>query len=99
MDIEILSVADCPNLDQARQHVDAALLVLGMAADVRITEVSDGETAARVRMRGSPTVVIDGRDAVATDAAEGSLSCRLYPSADGMRGAPTVDQLVEALTR
>lgn len=99
MDIEILYVADCPNLAQARQHVDAALTTAGMAATVSETEVVDAATAARVGMRGSPTVVIDGRDAVDSDAATGSLSCRLYASGGAMQGAPSVEQLVVALRR
>ena len=51
-------------------------------------------------MHGSPTVIIDGRDAVTSDASAGSISCRLYTAGGGgMQGAPSVDQLTEALTR
>lgn len=99
MDVEILTVPDCPNLGPTRQHLDAALATVGVAANVCVTEVRDAETAARTGMRGSPTVVIDGQDAVATDAPEGTLSCRLYSSPDGLRGAPSVDQLIQALSR
>ena len=99
MDIEILYVADCPNVNLARQRLDAALEASGLAAEVRETEVADAETAERVGMRGSPTIVIDGRDAVPTGAPVGSLSCRLYATDAGTQGAPTVDQLADALTR
>jgi len=99
MGIEILYVADCPNVGQARQHVDAALRSAGMTANVQETEVSDAETAARVGMCGSPTVLVDGRDAVPGSASTGSMSCRLYASDGTMQGAPTVEQLVEALRR
>lgn len=99
MDIEILHVPGCPNLDRARSHLDAALRAAGLAANVRETEVADAETAARVGMRGSPTILIDGRDAVPGDALAASMSCRLYAGEGTMQGAPSVDQLVEALTR
>jgi len=99
VEIEILYVADCPNMAVARRHVDAALVSAGVDAMVSETEVGDAATAARVGMRGSPTVVIDGRDAVASDAATGSLSCRLYAADGVLQGAPTIDQLVEALRR
>ena len=99
MDIEILYVADCPNVGLARQRLDAALQASGLIADVRETEVTDAETAERVGLRGSPTIVIDGRDAVPTTAAVGSLSCRLYATDAGTQGAPTVHQLEDALAR
>lgn len=97
MDIEILYVADCPNAGLARERLDAALQASGLDAEVQETEVADAETAERVGMRGSPTIVIDGRDAVPSAAPVGSLSCRLYATDAGTQGAPTVDQLVAAL--
>ena len=97
MDIEILYVAGCPNLDVARRHVDAALAAAGVEASVRQTEVADTATAVRCGMRGSPTVVVDGQDAVAGDEPAGSLSCRLYVVGGRVQGAPSVDQLVRAL--
>ncbi len=99
MDIEILYVPGCPHLDVARRHLDGALEAAGVVALVRENAVGDAETAARRGMRGSPTVVVDGRDAVASDEPFGSLSCRLY-SVDGrLQGSPSVEQLVEALRR
>ena len=100
VNIEILYVPDCPNLNPTRHHLNAALQATGITADVRQTEINDAAIAARLGMRGSPTVLIDSRDAVTNDASAGSLSCRLYAAAGGgMQGAPSVDQLTEALTR
>ena len=99
MNIEILYVPDCPSLNPTREHLDAALKATGITADVRQTEIDDADKAALVGMRGSPTVIIDGRDAVTSDASAGSLSCRLYPVDEGIQGSPSVDQLKEALLR
>ena len=100
MNIEILYVADCPNLNPTRRNLDTALQAAGITANVSQTEINDADTAAGLGMHGSPTVLIDGRDAVTNDASAGSLSCRLYAAAGGgMQGAPSVDQLAEALTR
>ncbi len=99
VNIEILYVPDCPNLNPTRDHLDAALKATGLTANVRQTEIDDADKAALVGMRGSPTVIIDGRDAVTSDASAGSLSCRLYPADEGMQGSPSVDQLKEALLR
>lgn len=97
MDIEILYVPGCPNLAQARHALDAALNRAGVDATVREAEVRDADTAARVGMHGSPTILIDGVDAVASDASTGSLSCRLYLAERGLEGAPSVEQLIKAL--
>ncbi len=47
-------------------------------------------------MRGSPTVLVDGRDPVAGEASA-SVSCRLHATEAGVDGDPTVAQLVVAL--
>ena len=99
MDVEILYVARCPNLEQARRALDAALVEAGVDASVRETEVGDAAMAVRVGMRGSPTILVDGVDAVTSGGAAGSLSCRLYRGEGCLLGAPSVDQLVEALGR
>jgi hypothetical protein len=58
------------------------------------------ETPAAARaagFTGSPTIRIDDRDPFATDEQVG-LSCRVYPTPDGFRGSPTVDQFIEVLS-
>ncbi len=100
MDIEILYVAGCANLEPARRALAAALLAAGVEASVHETEVGDAVTAISAGMRGSPTILIDGVDAVDSDAPDGSVSCRLYRGeGGGLQGAPPVGQLIEALRR
>lgn len=93
--IEILSVPDCPNRDTTDSRVRAALARRQVTAAVRHVEVATAEDAARLGMNGSPTILIDGRDPF--DGGGPSLSCRLYQTDDGLRGSPTIDQLVDAL--
>lgn len=50
-------------------------------------------------MRGSPTILIDGADPFAVGAAEPSLSCRLYETASGLDGSPSVAQMREVLAQ
>jgi hypothetical protein len=64
---------------------------------VREHEVHSSEEAEHLGMRGSPTILIDGRDPFAGTAAPAALSCRLYRS--GQSGVPTVSQLVDHLER
>jgi len=97
MEIDILYVPDCSNLDRARARVLEALDASGVEAIVREIEVSTAEAAAARGMRGSPTVLIDGRDPFAGASDPTSISCRLYPEHGHADGAPSVAQLVEAV--
>lgn len=100
MKIDFLYVSDCPNRPIARNHLDRALEQAGLpAAIVGEREVGSSEEAARLGMRGSPTILIDGQDPFADADQPVSLSCRLYPSDAGRSGAPSVEQLVGVLTR
>ena len=97
VDIELLYMADCPNRTIARARVQIALDRTQLAAVVRERQVHSGEEAVRLGMRGSPTILIDGSDPFAGGADPAALSCRLYRGDPGFSGAPTVEQLVEAL--
>ena len=97
MDIDLLYVADCPNHAIARARVQIALDRMQLTAVVGEREVQSSEEAARLGMRGSPTILIDGHDPFAGGTDPSALSCRLYRSDPGFSGAPTVEQIVEAL--
>jgi len=98
VEIEVLTVADCPHRVRALDWVRDALARVGRP-DVAITErqVGDATEAARLGMHESPTILVDGRDLFGDHGAEPSLSCRFYRSAAGVDGAPSVDALVDAL--
>lgn len=99
MDVTLLLVADCPNRDVAQRHLAEALDLVGLGGTpVRQVLVTSDEQARALEFRGSPTVLIDGVDPFATQEPTGfGLSCRVYQVASGRAGAPSVDQLVEAL--
>ncbi len=97
VEIELLHVPGCPNLDLARTRLDQAMAQAAVAAFIRETEVSSAEEAARAGMHGSPTILIDGTDPFGADDSPASMSCRLYRSDEGIGGAPTVAQLVDVL--
>jgi hypothetical protein len=97
MEIDVLHVPECPNRRLARAHVDRALVQAGLTAVVREQEVRTSEEAARLGMRGSPTILVNGQDPFGAAPGSTALSCRLYHSEAGFTGAPTVEQLIEAL--
>ena len=99
MQIDVLHVADCPNVALTRARLKTALAQAAVTASVREIQIDTADDAATTGMRGSPTILIDGADPFADEASAPSLSCRLFRNADGIEGAPSVDALIEALTR
>ena len=73
------------------------MAVAGRAAVVVEHVITDPAEAATAGMRGSPTILIDGHDPFETPADEPSFSCRLFRTDRGLEGAPSVEDLVEAL--
>lgn len=96
MEMDVLSVADCPHVSVLERRLRR---VLGARADaVRHRVVTDAGDARRWGMNGSPTLLVDGVDPFATQEQWASLSCRLYRHPDGhLEGAPSVAQLRRAL--
>jgi hypothetical protein len=100
MDIELLTVPDCPNRTTVLSRLHEALKRAGAEGATVVERIVDDPAAASAAgMHGSPTILIDGHDPFPNDNATGSVSCRLYRSPDGIGGAPTVDELVDAIGR
>ena len=98
MDITVLVIEGCPSTGRAQENLRAALALTGRDAAVVVRTVTTDLEADRLGFAGSPTILIDGHDPF-PGAAAGGLSCRIFTTPDGPRGAPTVDQLVESLER
>ena len=98
MQVTVQYFDGCPNWQLTRDLVQEALRVVGLPAGaLRLQAVPTAEQAEAVGFRGSPTVLVDGVDPFADPAAPVGLSCRLFPTPAGPAGAPTLDQLVNAL--
>ena len=97
MDVTLLYFDDCPNWKVANEHLEA---LTGEICGLEISrvEVTTPEDAERHRFRGSPSVLIDGRDPFADPDDPVGLSCRVYQTPDGPAGSPTLSQLREVLT-
>lgn len=97
MKVELLWFSGCPNWQDTEGRLRQALALAKVGAQVVLVEVTSPEDAERLRFRGSPTIVVDGRDPFADDSDPVGLSCRVFRTPAGLRGAPTVDQLVRVL--
>ena len=98
MQVEVLTVPDCPNGPVLLARLEQALTG---RTEVHITQhvVTDLAEAQRRGMNGSPTLLLDGRDPFAAPGEVASLSCRLYRDAHGRAaGAPSVSELRRVLS-
>jgi hypothetical protein len=99
MKIEILRIPDCPNWHDAETHIREALSALERSdVDLTVRLLTTEEDAARVPFAGSPTILIDGRDPFPSSGTTTELTCRIYRTEDGFAGAPSTEQLLDALS-
>lgn len=98
MELELQYFDGCPNWKTAERRLHAALAANGQA-DVEIAhrKVTSAEQADRVGFRGSPTIIVRGRDPFADESAPLGMACRVYETETGPEGAPSVPQLARAL--
>jgi hypothetical protein len=91
MKVELLWWEGCPSTPEVREDLERALRDEGVDAEVEMVEVKSDEQARAERFPGSPTIRIDGREAIPANEAEPvSLTCRIYRLRDG-RVSPTPD--------
>jgi hypothetical protein len=95
MDIELLYFEDCPNWETTDRHLQK--LAPDASASVRHRLVRTPEEAEAFGFRGSPTVLVDGRDPFARGDEPVGLSCRIYQTPDGPAGSPSLAQLAAVL--
>ena len=91
MKVELLWWEGCPSHPETLEQLKRVLREEGVRAAVDLVEVESDEQARSERFPGSPTIRIDGEDAIpAAEAEPFSLTCRVYRLRDG-RISPTPD--------
>jgi mercuric ion transport protein len=98
MKIELVYEKTCPNIDAAREQLRSAFAQVGLEPSWDEWEVSDASAPDRVRIHGSPTILIDGRDVSGLAPGDCNTNCRIYPDKKGvLRTVPSVERIVKAL--
>ena len=97
MKIEILYFDGCPSWESGLKNLEVALQEEGLPAFVERVKVADDDDAARLKFPGSPHFRVNGQDLWHAEREIYSLSCRLYPTPDGIMGFPTVAMLKQQL--
>lgn len=96
MNVTLLYFDDCPNWLESNRNL------LALAEDhpemvIERRRVETIEDAEATGFRGSPSIMVDGVDLFAHADIPVGLSCRLYQTADGFAGSPTLDQLRDVI--
>ena len=101
MKIELLYFDGCPSHEAFLPRLHDLLSHAGADAAVKQRRVESDEAAQRERFLGSPTLRVDGVDVDpgAAGRTDYGLKCRLYPTDEGLRGAPPDAWVLDALTR
>ena len=97
MKIKLLYFDGCPSWENGLKNLETALQEEGLTASVEMVRVTNDNDAARLKFLGSPHFRVDGRDLWPEEHEIYSLSCRVYPTAEGIKGCPTVAMLSEQL--
>jgi hypothetical protein len=97
--VELLWFSDCPNYPAARQMLEEVIGEVARGTPIRDLDATDPHVAERLRFPGSPTIRVDGTDVDPTyqDPGDYTPRCRLYRTADGLRGLPERDWIISAL--
>lgn len=97
--ITILHTPGCPNVALLRQRLaDALTRFPGPTPRIVVEEVTDPDEASRRDFHGSPALLLDGMDPFTSTETPPAFACRTYRTETGVERAPSVDQIVAALT-
>lgn len=88
--IELVFFHGCPHADEARRNLSTALTELGRPAEWVEWDRESADMPDALRVYGSPTVLVEGRDVTGASGEAAGAACR----ADG---APSVSQIRAAL--
>jgi uncharacterized protein DUF2703 len=99
MKIELLHIADCPNLETARRLLKEALRERGLAEEISEIAVADPAQAEGLRFPGSPTIRVNGNDIETGLSNQGGygISCRTYIVGGTRQGVPSREMIREAI--
>ena len=97
VELTVLAVPGCPNALVLQQRL-AEVLADWPGVTLQWRVIADTADAARWRMHGSPTLLVNGHDPFAQAGSGPALACRMYRAADGsLDGAPSAAALRQAL--
>jgi len=97
--VEFLWFDGCPSHEPARALLDDVIAAVAPGTFVEAIDASEIEVAAAHRFPGSPTIRVDGIDIDPgfVDPGDYTPRCRLFRTAEGLRGVPPREWIEAAL--
>ena len=92
--IELVYFDGCPNVDDARANIRAALEAADLPPTWQEWNQHDPNAPEYVKQYGSPTVLVGGRDVTGVEAGVAASACR----ADGVPSAEMIRLAMAAVT-
>jgi hypothetical protein len=96
MNITLQYFDGCPNWKVAAERL-AVIVAEYPGTVVTRRLVENLEDAEAIGFRGSPSVLVGGTDLFPDSAGPVGLACRIYTTPTGLAGAPTLEQLRDAM--
>ncbi|TFC81503.1 thioredoxin family protein [Cryobacterium sp. TmT2-59] len=96
MEITLQYFDGCPNWTIAAERL-AVVAAENPGVIVNRQLVESVEDAETIGFRGSPSILVDGRDLFPAPLTAAGLACRIYATPVGVAGAPTLEQLRKAI--
>lgn len=95
MNVELIYFDGCPSWQGGLENLTTALQAEGLPVEIHLVLVADDDEAARLKFLGSPSFHVNGVDLWPEERDRYNLSCRVYATPQGLKGAPTVEMLRE----
>jgi hypothetical protein len=99
MEVVVLYLEGCPSKELAESRVRLAVENVGAAVQIRSQRVESVAEANLLGFGGSPTVLLDAVDVFGGHSRVDGLTCRLYRTEHGLEGAPSLDDLIRAISQ
>ena len=93
MKIDLLYFDGCSSWEDTLANVRVTLAREAIAAEIDVVKIQDDAEAARWKFLGSPSFQVDGVELWSEKRKNYDLSCRVYVTPAGMKGAPTIEML------
>ena len=97
MKIDLMYFDGCPSWEKGLENLKIALTAEKLEAEIHLVKVEDDVEATTVMFLGSPSFRVDGVELWPEERKRFNLSCRVYRTPQGLKGAPTVEMLREKL--
>ena len=98
MKIDLLYFEGCPSWQDGLENLKVALIRENIQAEINLVRVDTDSGAARLQFLGSPSFRVNEEELWQEQREQYNLSCRVYSTPGGMKGAPTVEMLQEKLS-